>query len=961
MNGPVLDRALAGRLREALAPGAGAPDATPGVDDFLAGRSGTVGGRRDVPRAADLATARCDLEALRRRTPPRAAAAGARGRDPAGPGGSWSRRREELLRSRHEVTPTIVRDGRPREVRAAHAQLDGSPTARRRRLAARARRRRRAAARLPRPLPGARRAPSACAWPSPRTGAARTPPGRSPAGRPGQDVRRTRFVEIGPVTALHRGHVRRAAAVPRAAHGLGPGRALGRAGAASTAGRVGVVDATPVRHTRPRRRAYDRGGAVAEARAFLAERPYVTRDEADAGQRRRSGEGRRSCVRVLPPGERPGARRVGAPPGDGRPRRRRRRARPRAAPAGAAAARRAEGPRAAAAAARELLRQPRRAELDGLQVRVRAVRLAAAAALLRHVGRVRGAVARASRCARLRRSFPFDLVHAHNAVPAGRGRAPGADPARRSSSPSTAATSSTRRRARGRQRPPSRAALGTARLVLANSAGIERMRRGTARAQTRVVHLGADLPGGARRTGPRADAREPSATSSRASATPTCCARLAPARPALRRRPLRRRRRRAGARAAARARRASSGSPSGSTFAGQLRHDAALAPLRRGTRLRRCPSTDEAFGVAYVEAMAGRLPAIGALGEPGPEEISGAGERDGPRAARRPRALAEAIDEPCWTTPRHRAALGALARRHRARELLVGGAAGGPPSAAYRDGPVVSAARPASSPTTCRPTASARSARCTSGSASSWPCSAGARTTRPRPSRDPGVPAPADRRSADVMRSPPAGDYRAVVCGTAGRIALPGRLAGARRAGVPFVLWSALWAHPRSPAHLAGSRRCAAIYRDADAVVAYGPHVAGVRPAQRGAARPRCAPGGRRRRSGARRATRPPAWRRARISPLFVGRRRGRQGPGRAAGRVASAPGSPRPTARSRSSASGDGCRSEPGSHRTGVCARNPADLYRRRTFVVMPSSRTSTFREPWGLVANEAMHAGHP
>ena len=48
-------------------------------------------------------------------------------------------------------------------------------------------------------------------------------------------------------------------------------------------------------------------------------------------------------------------------------------------------------------------------------------------------------------------------------------------------------------------------------------------------------------------------------------------------------------------------------------------------------------------------------------------------------------------------------------------------------------------------------------------------------------------------------------DYRAVVCGTAGRLALPAAWAGARRAGVPFVLWSALWAHPRSAAHVAGA------------------------------------------------------------------------------------------------------------------------------------------------------------
>ena len=37
------------------------------------------------------------------------------------------------------------------------------------------------------------------------------------------------------------------------------------------------------------------------------------------------------------------------------------------------------------------------------------------------------------------------------------------------------------------------------------------------------------------------------------------------------------------------------------------------------------PSVDEAFGVAYVEAMAAGVPAIGADGEPGPTEIAAAG------------------------------------------------------------------------------------------------------------------------------------------------------------------------------------------------------------------------------------------------------------------------------------------------------------------------------------------------
>ena len=46
---------------------------------------------------------------------------------------------------------------------------------------------------------------------------------------------------------------------------------------------------------------------------------------------------------------------------------------------------------------------------------------------------------------------------------------------------------------------------------------------------------------------------------------------------------------------------------------------------RRGT-LFVMPSTEEAFGVAYIEAMAGGVPAIGCRGEPGPEEIAAAGD-----------------------------------------------------------------------------------------------------------------------------------------------------------------------------------------------------------------------------------------------------------------------------------------------------------------------------------------------
>jgi teichuronic acid biosynthesis glycosyltransferase TuaC len=60
-------------------------------------------------------------------------------------------------------------------------------------------------------------------------------------------------------------------------------------------------------------------------------------------------------------------------------------------------------------------------------------------------------------------------------------------------------------------------------------------------------------------------------------------------------------------------------------FRGQLPPAEAVEQARRCT-LFAMPSTEEAFGVAYIEAMAGGVPAIGCRGEPGPEEIAAAGD-----------------------------------------------------------------------------------------------------------------------------------------------------------------------------------------------------------------------------------------------------------------------------------------------------------------------------------------------
>src|SRR4029450_9745135 len=60
------------------------------------------------------------------------------------------------------------------------------------------------------------------------------------------------------------------------------------------------------------------------------------------------------------------------------------------------------------------------------------------------------------------------------------------------------------------------------------------------------------------------------------------------------------------------------------TFTGELAPERALHELAR-CHVMALPSVDEAFGVAYVEALARGVPAIGVRGEGGPEEIAALG------------------------------------------------------------------------------------------------------------------------------------------------------------------------------------------------------------------------------------------------------------------------------------------------------------------------------------------------
>ena len=227
---------------------------------------------------------------------------------------------------------------------------------------------------------------------------------------------------------------------------------------------------------------------------------------------------------------------------------------------------------------------------------------------------------------------------------------------------------------------------------------------------------------------------------------------------------------------------------------------------------------------------------------------------------------------------------------------------------------------------------------------------------------DPGVPfTTISQREAYSLAS--SGRFRAVIAGTAGRTALPAAAAGARRAKVPFLLWTALWAHPRTPAFaLAGAPLLRLLYKNADAVIAYGSHVSAF-VAARGARNVHVAPQAV---DAAFWSAPAPAPRRpagATFVALNVGRparykgipelldawRLSGLGPPGAALTLVGEPDDGQDVL-------------PPGVTRAGrldpITLRN---FYAGADVLVMSAIKTRDFLEPWGLVANEAMHQRLP
>jgi glycosyltransferase involved in cell wall biosynthesis len=319
-------------------------------------------------------------------------------------------------------------------------------------------------------------------------------------------------------------------------------------------------------------------------------------------------------------------------------------------------------PSRAALASRDLrrllapVRQPLRAALDGIEVTYVPFLAPPRPATYGSWGAYAAPTLRLA-LGRLRRRFPYELVHAHYA-------APGADAVRRAR-PGTPYVASvhggdllsvaTRSEAGGRA---VRNGLSHARVVLANSAAMAQRAGALGASRTRVVHLGTDVP-----------ASIPTHQANRIVTVAHLVPRkrhadvlralwlLRETRPDLRWVVVG-----DGPERGALERLAADLELTGRVeFRGELPHAEAVRTAQSAAVFA-LPSVDEAFGVAYVEAMAGGVPAIGCIHEAGPEEISrlGAGIHLVPPGD--PERLAERIDALLGDEPARRR-LGEAARR----------------------------------------------------------------------------------------------------------------------------------------------------------------------------------------------------------------------------------------------------------------------------------------------------------
>jgi glycosyltransferase involved in cell wall biosynthesis len=205
--------------------------------------------------------------------------------------------------------------------------------------------------------------------------------------------------------------------------------------------------------------------------------------------------------------------------------------------------------------------------------------------------------------------------------------------------------------------------------------------------------------------------------------------------------------------------------------------------------------------------------------------------------------------------------------------------------------------------------------------------------------------------------------YDAVVMALTGRLMVPYVYTLARTRRMPFVLWSGLWDHPTTPFHRATRRVLEALYRRSDAIVVYGDHVRRALVAVDGVEDSKIFTAGQAVEADRFTAAGEPAGSKELV---FIGRFEAEKGVddlfdafaavGDAGARL-SLIGNGSLDAHVRSRAAED-----PRIEVIGHVAQDELPRYLARArAVVVPSVTTRDFREPWGLVVNEAMHAGLP
>jgi glycosyltransferase involved in cell wall biosynthesis len=235
------------------------------------------------------------------------------------------------------------------------------------------------------------------------------------------------------------------------------------------------------------------------------------------------------------------------------------------------------------------------------------------------------------------------------------------------------------------------------------------------------------------------------------------------------------------------------------------------------------------------------------------------------------------------------------------------------------------------------------------------------------------APFPARRIAGPRAALALGGRYEAAIAPVAGGTMLPATYLGMRLRGRPFVLWGSVWAHPRGGKAAVGFPLVRHVYRHADAVVAYGEHVRRYVARYRGrdddvVIAPQSVEAELFGRSVA--DAEIAAWRAESGLPaegplvLYVGRLVEEKGVRVLLDAwhdvVASAPAATLV-------AIGDGplageFAATPGTRLLGPLARERLPVaYAAAELLVLPSIPTPRFREPWGLVCNEALHQATP